>query len=166
MMNEDKHVQIIDTGGTFNKIYNKTNGELEVDATSIALNDIKNRWMADLDIVSIIGKDSLDMTEVDRVQLAEAIDASNKNKIVVVHGTDTMHITAQFLAEKVRNKTIVLTGAMVPYSIDCVEATANLALALGSIHSISDHSVYISMNGLFGKYDDVHKNKVLGRFVY
>jgi len=165
-MNEEKHVQIIDTGGTFNKIYNKTNGELEVDKSSIALNDIKNRWMADLDIVSIIGKDSLEMTELDRVQLVEAIHASNKNKIIVIHGTDTMDITAQYIAEKVENKTIVLTGAMVPYSVDRVEATANLALALGSICATSDHSVYISMNGLFGKYDNVRKNKTLGRFVY
>ena len=157
---------IINTGGTFNKRYNPLSGELVID-TSYALNNIFKKWLLEFDkVIDIIGKDSLDMNDNDRGEIIETITKAPYSKIVIIHGTDTMDITAEYLDKANLQKQIIITGAMMPYSIDPIEATANLALAFGYIKAIEKNGVYISMNGVVGDYKSVVKNRVLGRFEY
>ena len=155
---------IISTGGTFNKHYNPINGTLEIDKTSSALQEIASKWLSNFEIFNIIGKDSLEMTNQDRLELLDTIHQSEHEKIIIVHGTDTMDITAEYLADAELKKTIIITGAMVPYSIDPVEATANLASAYGYLHALEKNGVFIVMNGVMGSYKKVKKNRSEGKF--
>ena len=159
-----KKVLIISTGGTLNKCYNPKNGELEINKNSNALTNIAQKWLCSFEILNIIGKDSLEMTNHDRLELLSTIHQSNYNKIIIVHGTDTMDITAAYLADAELEKSIVLTGAMVPYSIDPTEATANLASAYGYLNTLEKEGVFIAMNGAMESYDKVRKNRKEGRF--
>jgi len=159
-----KKILLISTGGTFNKGYNEHNGELEIDTTAEAIQSIAAAWRCEFDITTIIGKDSLDMTESDRELLLESISDSDYDDIVVIHGTDTMDRSAEFISESNLPKCIVFTGAMIPYSIDPVEATANLSSAFGYIQSLSGNGVYIAMNGQLGNHETIYKNRQSGRF--
>jgi L-asparaginase len=158
-------ILIISTGGTFNKIYNPINGELEIDIQSSALKNIASAWLCEFRIYNTIGKDSLDLTEEDRKLLVQTIKNSPLEKIIVIHGTDTMHITAKYLAKNIHDKKIILTGAMMPYSINPIEATANLASAYGYLFNLDNYGVFIAMNGIIGDYKAVSKNRTLGKFV-
>ena len=157
-------ILIISTGGTFNKVYNSKTGVLDINKSSNALKSIASKWLTEFEILNIIGKDSLEMTNHDRLALLSTIHQSDYNKIIIVHGTDTMDITAEYLADAELEKRIVLTGAMVPYSIDPVEATANLASAYGYLNTLEKEGVFIAMNGVIGLYDKVKKNRKEGRF--
>jgi len=159
-----KKILIINTGGTFNKVYNPSNGLLEIDTTSHALENIASKWLCDFEILNIIGKDSLEMTNQDRLELLGTISQSEHTHIIVIHGTDTLHFSAECLADAELEKVVVLTGAMVPYSIDPVEATANLASAYGYINALETQGIYIAMNGVLGSYDKVKKDRKLGKF--
>ena len=159
-----KKILIISTGGTFNKAYNPKNGELEIDKNASALQNIASKWLCTFEILNIIGKDSLDITNHDRLELLSTIHQSSYHSIIIVHGTDTMDITAEYLADAELEKTIVLTRAMVPYSIDPVEATANLASAYGYINALEKEGVFIAMNGVMDTYDKVKKNRKEGKF--
>jgi len=160
-----KKTVIISTGGTFNKTYDPHKGELIIDCTSKAVKEIASKWLCQVEMVNIIGKDSLDITHHDRVELLTKIHQSKYNNIIIVHGTDTMDITAKYLAKEDIDKSIILTGAMVPYSLDPIEATANLASAFGYIQTITSSGVYIAMNGVFGRYDIVQKDREKGQFI-
>jgi len=155
---------IISTGGTFNKIYNRIDGSLIIDKSSNAIRDIANKWFCEFDIISIIGKDSLDIDDKDREELLNIIIDNECDDIIVVHGTDTMDITAKLIAIKGIDKKIVLTGAMKPYSIEPIEATANLSSAYGFLKNIQDNGVYISMNGIIGDYRIIIKDRIKGQF--
>ena len=159
-----KKVLIISTGGTFNKCYNPKNGELEINKNSDALTVIAQKWLCEFEILNIIGKDSLEITNHDRLELLSTIHQSNYHSIIIVHGTDTMDITAEYLADAEVEKTIILTGAMVPYNIDPTEATSNLASAYGYINALEKEGVFIAMNGVIDLYDKVKKNRKKGRF--
>ncbi len=117
-----------------------------------------------LNTINIIGKDSLEMTNHDRLELLATINRSEYHRILVIHGTDTMDITAEYLADADLEKQIVLTGAMVPFSIDPVEATANLCCAYGYINTLEKEGIYIAMNGLMGHYDKIKKDRIKGKF--
>ena len=159
-------ILIINTGGTFNKIYNPLKGELEVPKYGIAPEAIlRYFYNTNYDLINIIHKDSLEMNEDDRILMAKTIEHSSASKVLIIHGTDTMDITANFLSLHVKNKVVVLTGAMVPFSIDTVEATANFAMALGSLHVRSENGIYIAMHGLFSKHDAIYKNREKGIFL-
>lgn len=159
-------ILIISTGGTFNKIYDSLSGELIIDETSTALKDIATKWLCSFEILNIIGKDSLDINNQDRLLLLATINRSEYHKIIVVHGTDTMDITAKYLAEGDLDKCIVLTGAMMPYSMDPVEATANLASSYMYIDALKEENgVYICMNGTVGVYTDIVKDRKVGKFI-
>jgi L-asparaginase len=93
------------------------------------------------------------------------INHSKYNDIIVIHGTDTMDITAEYLADGDLDKRIILTGAMTPYSIDPIEATANLASAFGYLQTLDDDGIYIAMNGIFGSYDKVSKDRKNSKFI-
>lgn len=159
-----KKILIISTGGTFNKVYDPIKGEFSIDEASHALEQIASKWLCEFKIVNIIGKDSLDMTNHDRLELLATISHSDHHAILIVHGTDTMDVTAEYLADADLEKCIVLTGAMVPYSIDPVEATANLSSAYGYINALGQEGIFIAMNGVMGPYEKVKKDRTKGRF--
>ncbi len=164
-MSSRKKILIVSTGGTFNKIYNPQNGMLEIDQTSHALEDIASKWLCDFEMIHIIGKDSLEMDNQDRLELLVTISQSPHSHIIVIHGTDTMDLSSSYLADAELEKCVVFTGAMVPYSLDPVEATANLASAYGFAQAIETHGIYIAMNGVVDSYDKVKKDRQKGKFV-
>ncbi len=159
-----KKILIISTGGTFNKIYDPIKGEFIIDESSHALEEIASKWLCEFEILNIIGKDSLEITNHDRLELLATISQSEYHHILIVHGTDTMDVTAEYLADADLEKCIVLTGAMVPFSIDPVEATANLASAYGYMNALEQEGIFIVMNGVMGAYHKVKKDRSKGRF--
>ncbi len=158
-------ILLISTGGTFNKVYNLANGELFIDKTSNAVKEIASHWLCKFDLLNIIGKDSLEMSNNDRLELLTIISQSEYKKIIIIHGTDTMTLTAEYLADAELDKQLILTGAMVPYSINPVEATANLSSSFGYLQTLDQSGIYIVMNGLFGSYEKIKKDKKKGKFV-
>lgn len=160
-----KKILIMSTGGTFNKIYDPIKGEFIIDVESKALNEIAKKWLCEFEIMNLIGKDSLDMTNHDRLELLATINQSEYHHILIVHGTDTIDVTAEYLADADMEKCIVLTGAMVPYSVDPVEATANLSSAYGYINALDKDGVFIAMNGVMGTYDHIKKDRFKGKFI-
>ncbi len=161
-----KKILVINTGGTFNKVYNPLTGNLDIDKKGKALKELKKIWLNNFRIINIIGKDSLDMNKKDRAEILNALLESSEKRIIIIHGTDTMDKTAKYLANAKLNKKIVLTGAMVPYSINPVEATANFSSAYGYILGINQKGVHISMNGRIKNHKRVIKNKEKGYFEY
>jgi L-asparaginase len=159
------NILIVNTGGTFNKYYDPISGELKVDQTGAALRRLAQSWHTELEIIDIIGKDSLEMSNKDRLELLATIHQSKYIKVLIIHGTDTIHLTAEYLADADLEKQIVLTGAMVPYSIDPVEATANFASAYSYLQTDPKEGIYISMNGIITTYNMIAKNRKEGRFV-
>ncbi len=160
-----QEILIINTGGTFNKRYNPLKGELQVPDDSLALEGIlKYFYNLKYKIINIIHKDSLDMNDFDREEIVEVIKNSSAKKILIVHGTDTMDKTALFLEQKIKDKCIVITGAMVPFSVDYIEATANISTAIGYILDCPKTGVYIAMHGLVDIHNRVFKNRDIGVF--
>lgn len=154
---------ILNTGGTFNKRYDPIRGELYVPSDSVAVEAVCTVFAVDTAVKGILYKDSLEMNDEDRALLLQTIAESEEERIVVVHGTDTMDLSAATVDAVGFDKTVVFTGAMVPFSMDPIEATANLAMAIGYAQNAA-HGTHIVMQGVCGKYDTIQKNKVLGRF--
>ncbi len=164
MPRDVSEITILSTGGTFNKIYDPLTGELRVDSDARALDTIARHWRCTLRHRQVVGKDSLELTDEDRETIYRAV-LEIPHDVLIVHGTDTMDRTARYLAERLgRSRRIVLTGAMVPYSIDPVEATANLALGLGRLLSDGWSGIEIAMNGCIGPWNTLTKNRTEGRF--
>jgi len=159
-----KKTLIISTGGTFNKIYNSITGNLDIDKNSNAIKEIAKNWLIEFEIINIIGKDSLDMSDIDREEILQTIQNFKYQKIIVIHGTDTMDKTAKYLDNAQLDKSIVLTGAMVPFSINPIEATANLASAFGYIKSLNQNGIFIVMNGVMNNFKKIIKNRAKGYF--
>jgi len=118
----------------------------------------------DYEVKNIIHKDSLEITKNDREEIVELITNSSKDKILIIHGTDTMDKTAKFIKKYVEGKTILLTGAMVPFSIDSVEANANLSMAIGYLLGHSKSGVHIAMHGMVNEHQKVYKDRKAGVF--
>jgi L-asparaginase len=108
-------------------------------------------------------KDSLSMTDADRQCIVDECKNTLENKILITHGTDTMAQTAQALGQTITDKTIVLTGAMVPYAFGSSDGLFNLGSALAFLQTLP-HGVYISMNGKYFNWNNVQKNKKIGLF--
>jgi L-asparaginase len=160
-----KDILIINTGGTFNKIYNEINGQLIINKNSKFIKRILNiSKINDIKVKGLIYKDSLDINIKDRKKLKNYIKKSKYKKIIIVHGTDTMSETAIYLNDKINNKQIVLTGSMMPYSINPIEATSNLMSAFGFLISNKNNNIYICMHGLIKQHTKIKKNKKLGIF--
>jgi L-asparaginase len=158
-------IAIISTGGTFNKVYRPLDGTLTIDSEATSLHALSEAWRTPLEILPMIHKDSLEMTDQDRAALCTKIRTLPQDRIIVIHGTDTMEVTAAYLARHKLPKRIVLTGAMVPYSIDPVEATANFASAYGSLQADGPDGVTIAMHGLIEAHDKLTKVHQEGRFM-
>lgn len=161
-------MKIMNTGGTFNKVYDPIGGMLEVPYDNEAIEEIVESFAYDVEIAGMLYKDSLDITDEDRQQLIDIIDVDDEEVYVIVHGTDTMDLTAAALAkwmeEDEEERVIVLTGAMVPYSIDKTEASVNLGMALGYAATQPAPGVYICMSGIIAPYDRIKKNREEGIF--
>ena len=156
-------IRIFVTGGTFDKEYNELNGELFFKDTHLHEMLRLGRSKLELEISTLMMIDSLDMLEEDREQIERACMKSSEERILITHGTDTMQVTAAMLAEKISNKTIVITGAMVPYKFGSSDGLFNLGAALAFVQSLP-HGVYVAMNGKIFKGDNVMKNKATGEF--
>jgi len=157
-------IHFINTGGTFNKRYNSVKGILEVPSDYKAILKIlkSSLFNQQYKITQIISKDSLEFTNKDRELLLETIKNMKEDKIIIIHGTDTMKESAKFVS-KIKNKKIVFCGAMKPFEIDDIEATANLFLAIGFIKN-AKNGIYIAMNGIVDNYKNVEKNYEKGIF--
>ncbi len=160
------NITVINTGGTFNKVYNPIVGELEVSKDSKSLDKIVSSCHnISFEIKNIISKDSLDMSDEDRKVILNTIKETKNDKIIIVHGTDTIDKTSEFIKKNISDKKIVFTGTMVPMSIDEVEATMNFSLALGFLNADIKSGIYIAMHGVVIDCSKLIKNRSLGQFL-
>jgi L-asparaginase len=161
---------IINVGGTFNKIYEPLSGKLNIPKSNETIKEIIKKVSKKDETIKVDGilfKDSLEMDDSDRMALVDKINSLDEDKIIIVHGTDTMDKSAQVLSKNIKNKTIVFVGAMQPYALEPVEASATLFMALGFLQNTkksAKNSVYICMNGLIKKHKKIRKNYKLGVF--
>lgn len=155
---------ILNSGGTFNKRYNQFNGELEVPYDNFAIEQILQSCEQNYNLAGVIYKDSLEMDSDDRKMLANIIMHSDDDTFIIVHGTDTMDKSAEFLSEIFQDRKIVFVGAMKPFEIDKIEASLNLGMAIGFAKSVSGAGVYICMSGHVKIWNKMQKNKLLGKF--
>lgn len=121
------------------------------------------RCKADVEVRTLMMIDSLEMTDADREIILENCLKCDDEKIIVTHGTDTMELTAQLLGKTIRNKTVVLTGAMIPYKFGSSDGLFNLGSALAFAETLP-HGVYIAMNGRYFNWNNVRKNRKTGEF--
>lgn len=156
-------IRIFTTGGTFDKEYNEITGKLYFKDTHMREILDLGRSKLDVSIRTLMMIDSLDMTDSDRNLILENCVSTKGDQIIVTHGTDTMTDTAKLLATGNLEKTIVLTGAMIPFKFGTSDGLFNLGSALGFVQSLP-HGVYIAMNGQCFDYDKVKKNKGTGVF--
>jgi L-asparaginase len=158
-------ILFIQTGGTIDKDYPKlAKGyafEITVPATRRILEDINPSF--DFEILPLLQKDSLDLTNEDRDKIHEACLSADTEKIVITHGTDTMIETAQKLAN-IKGKVIILTGAMRPERFSNSDADFNVGVAIGAVNMVKE-GVYIAMNGRVYSYDKVKRDLTTGQFV-
>jgi len=156
-------IKVFVTGGTFDKEYNELNGNLFFKETHLHEMLQLGRSKLDLSITTLMMKDSLDFIEADRQMIATACNKIKEDKILITHGTDTMTLTASYLAKHCIGKTIVLTGAMIPYKFGSSDGLFNLGSALAFVQVVNP-GVYIAMNGKIFEADKVKKNTDKGEF--
>jgi L-asparaginase len=157
------NIRIIVTGGTFDKEYNELTGELFFKETHLPEMLQRSRSTLDVTVRTLMMIDSLYMTDEDRELIAHQCRSAIEDRIIITHGTDTMSVTAKVLAEKVTGKTIVLTGAMIPYKFGSSDGFFNLGGALAFAQTLP-HGVYVAMNGRYFTWDNVRKNRQTGQF--
>jgi L-asparaginase len=156
-------IRIFVTGGTFDKEYNELNGQLFFKDTHIQEILKLGRSRVDTTIRTLMLVDSLEMTDNDRNIIIESCKGAEENKIVITHGTDTLTTTAKVLAENIKDKTIVITGAMIPYKFGSSDGLFNLGSALAFAQTLPT-GVYIAMNGKCFPWDNCKKNRQTGFF--
>ena len=156
-------ILIIITGGTFDKEYNELNGQLFFKDTHLPEMLRLGRSVPEVEIKTLMMIDSLEMTDEHRQVISFACNSANQTQIIITHGTDTMTETANYLAEKITEKTIVLTGAMIPYKFGSSDGLFNLGSAMAFVQTLNQ-GVYVAMNGLYFKSGTVRKNKATGLF--
>lgn len=162
-MADKKYIKIFATGGTFDKEYDEINGELFFKETH--LHELLNlgRSQLNVKIETLMMVDSLKMSRSEKNYIVEKCKEEKTDRIIITHGTDTMVDTAELIAKNIYNKTIILTGAMIPIKFGSSDGLFNLGSALSFIQAI-DPGVYITMNGRYFKWDNVRKNNQLGIF--
>ena len=156
-------IKIFVTGGTFDKDYDEKNGKLFFKKTH--MNEILalGRSKVEVNIETLMMLDSLDMKKKHREFIVDKCTSAIEDQIVVTHGTDTMTDTAKALGLKNLKKTIVITGAMIPYKFGTSDGLFNIASALAYVQTMH-HGVYVAMNGRVFTYDKVIKNRETGIF--
>ncbi len=158
-------IQVFVTGGTFDKDYNFITGQLYFKDTHLSRMFDRGRCTLDIDVKTLMMIDSLEMTEEDREIIIHNCKKCSSDQILITHGTDTMVQTAAALvAASIENKTIVLTGAMVPYAFGTSsDGFFNLGSALAFAQTL-EPGVYIVMNGRYFDWNNVRKNRRTGNF--
>jgi L-asparaginase len=156
-------IRILVTGGTFDKEYDELTGNLFFRGTHLPQLLEVARSRLDCRISTLMLKDSLDLSDDDRQLIARGCQDAEETRLVITHGTDTMTTTAQLLAKVVPQKTIVLTGAMIPCAFGDSDGLFNLGSAL-ALAQVLPAGIYITMNGQVFAWDKVRKNRELGRF--
>ena len=158
-----KYIKIFATGGTFDKEFNEIDGKLYFKETKLYDLLKLGRSQLDVKIETLMMIDSLKMKSADREYIVNKCKQEKTNRIIITHGTDTMVDTAKLIAEKITNKTIILTGAMIPINFGSSDGLFNLGSALSFIQVLTP-GVYITMNGRYFSWDNVYKNKKMGVF--
>lgn len=156
-------IRIFITGGTFDKEYNELNGDLYFKDTHMHEMLKLGRCQLAVQIRTLMMVDSMELTDEDRQIIALSCKRAKEEHIVVTHGTDTMVKTAEVIASSVTDKTVILTGAMIPYAFGSSDGLFNLGATLAFVQALP-HGVYISMNGNIYNWDNVVKNRQLGVF--
>jgi L-asparaginase len=156
-------IRIVVTGGTFDKTYDELSGRLSFGSTHLPEMLRLGRSRVETTIETLMMIDSLDMTDADRARIVDSCARCPEHRIVITHGTDTMVETARAVAQGVSGKTVVLTGAMVPYAFGSSDGLFNLGSAL-SFAEVLPPGVYIAMNGQHFVWDRVRKNRETGAF--
>jgi L-asparaginase len=156
-------IRVFVTGGTFDKEYDELRGTLYFEDTHVPEMLRLGRCRVDVSVRTLMMIDSLEMTAEDRASIVEQCRRCDESRIVITHGTDTMVETARALAAGVSGRTVVLTGAMVPYAFGSSDGLFNLGSALSYVQVLSA-GVYIAMNGRCFAWDNVRKNRDAGIF--
>lgn len=157
-------IRVLVTGGTFDKEYNELNGTLYFKDTHVPEMLRLGRSRVEVAVETLMMMDSLDMRDADRARIVEACRRSPEPRIVITHGTDTMVETARAIAgADLAGKTVVLTGAMVPYAFGSSDGLFNLGSALSFVQVLSP-GVYVAMNGRCFDWDAVRKDRARGVF--
>lgn len=156
-------IKILVTGGTFDKEYKETTGELYFNNTHVLEMLKLGRSNIDVKIRTLMLIDSLEMNDYHRELILKKCQNAKEDKIIITHGTDTMTETARFLGEKINDRVIILTGALIPYAFGSSDGLFNFGSAIAFAQTLPK-GVYIAMNGRYFKYDNVRKNKKTGEF--
>jgi L-asparaginase len=156
-------IRILVTGGTFDKEYNELTGQLFFNQTHVPDMLRLGRCRLAVTVETLFLIDSLDMTDTDRQLILKRCLEAGEERIVITHGTDSMDLTAALLGLNIRSKTVVLTGAMVPYTFGSSDGMFNLGTALAFVETLPA-GVYVAMNGRCFPWDAVRKNRELGVF--
>ena len=156
-------IRILVTGGTFDKTYDQISGRLVFGDTHVPEMLKLGHSRVEVSIRTLMMVDSLEMTPADRELIVRNVQQSDESRIVITHGTDTMVETAAAIAAGVGDKTVVLTGAMVPYAFGSSDGLFNLGSAL-SFAQVLPPGVYVAMNGQYFVWDSVQKNRATGIF--
>jgi L-asparaginase len=157
-------IRLFVTGGTFDKEYNEIDGTLSFKNTHVMELLELGRCKLPISVRTLMMVDSLDMTEADRNVIVENCRSAKESKILITHGTDTMVETARRLGEAaLEGKTVVLTGAMIPFTFGSSDGLFNLGSALAFVQALPQ-GVYVAMNGTCFPWDNVRKNRKLGMF--
>ena len=156
-------IKIFVTGGTFDKDYDEKNGKMFFKETHMREILALGRSRVDVDIETLMMIDSLDMTDKDRALIVDSCVNAKEDQIIITHGTDTMTQTAMKIGQKNLKKTIVITGAMIPYKFGTSDGLFNIASALAYAQTLSN-GVYVAMNGRVFEHNKVKKNTDTGIF--
>ncbi|MBU3676065.1 MAG: asparaginase [Chitinophagaceae bacterium] len=156
-------IQLFITGGTFDKEYDLINGKLYFTNSHVAEILQRGRNTTDVQVTQLMMMDSLDMGEHERQQIVNACKNCTQNHIIITHGTDTMVETGKALLQEGLNKTIVITGAMIPYTFGSSDGLFNMGSAMAFVQTLPQ-GVYLAMNGRFYPANAVRKNKETGYF--
>ena len=156
-------IRVLITGGTFDKEYDELHGRLYFKDTHLPEMLRLGRCRVPVEVETVMLMDSLNMTDADRQRIAACCRNSPQSRIVITHGTDTMVETAAVIAAAVPDKTVVLTGAMVPYAFGSSDGLFNLGSAISFVQSLP-HGVYLAMNGTHFEWHNVRKNRETGVF--
>jgi L-asparaginase len=156
-------IRVFVTGGTFDKEYNEIDGTLFFKDSHINELLALGRCKQDVISTTLMMVDSLEMTDGDRLTILDNCRRSQDNQIIITHGTDTMVETAKVLGQANLPKTIVLTGAMIPFKFGSSDGLFNMGCAIGFVQALQP-GVYVAMNGRVFNWDNVRKNRKRGEF--
>ncbi|MBX7240377.1 MAG: asparaginase domain-containing protein [Bacteroidia bacterium] len=157
------NIRVFATGGTFDKEYDILSGQLFFKESHLQEMFVQGRCSINIDVRTLMMVDSLNMTDTDREVVIHNCLHADSDKIIITHGTDTMVKTASAIAKVIQDKTIVLTGAMIPYKFGSSDGFFNLGSALAFVQTLPK-GVYIAMNGRYFVWNNVRKNLKTGFF--